>query len=165
MSFTLLRSSILITIYSFLAVAQTPAETSQEATMQALLKEVRALRLAIEQSNQIAPRIQIAVARMQAQEERVRNATRHLQEVRDKIADTESKRAKGEQLIKMFESQHDESDLNAFKAEAETLNSLEQQLRVQEADANAQLQREEGLLDEANNTLKAIERSLAERQQ
>src|SRR6266849_11081501 len=86
-----IRNLILLAIATYPAIAQ---QAPQDATIQALLKEVHALRLAMEQSNQTGPRIQIALARIQLQEERVRNATRQLQDARDKVADIQTRRAR-----------------------------------------------------------------------
>ncbi len=63
-----------------------------DVTLQSLLKEMHALRAALEQTNRVGPRIQIALARMQAQEERVRNATRELQQVRNQIPAVQGQR-------------------------------------------------------------------------
>src|SRR6266446_3931271 len=103
MQLPLIRSSIAVLLTSCFAIAQQPADRSQDATIQALLKEVHALRVALEQTNQIGPRIQIVLARIQMQEERVRNSTRQLQEVRDKVADIQTKRTEDADQIKQFE--------------------------------------------------------------
>jgi len=87
-------------------VAQRPADVSKDATIQALLKEVHALRVAMEQSNQIGPRIQIVLARIQLQEERVRNATRQLQDARDKVAESQTRKTEFADRIKQIESAH-----------------------------------------------------------
>ena len=175
MSLTLLRAGLLAGVSAILAAAQGQPETTQDSALQALLKEVRALRVAIEQSNRIAPRIQIVVARMQTQEERVRNASRRLQDVRDKLADTVSRRAKDAQNIKAIESQQSlvvdpnarkqfENDVAGFKSEDEALAAVEQQLRAQESEANAELTREQARLDEANDSLNALQRALSAQQ-
>ena len=49
--------------------------------------------MALEYSNQMGPKIQIALARMQLQEERVRNVTHLLQDARDGIASIQTNRA------------------------------------------------------------------------
>src|SRR2546430_14423384 len=87
-----IRLSIGVLLASSFATAQDPADTSRDAIVQALLKEVHALRIAMEHGTQIGPRIQIALARIQMQEERVRNATRQLQDVRDKLAEVQTRK-------------------------------------------------------------------------
>jgi hypothetical protein len=158
---------------SFAAAQQTGA--SQEAnTLQALLKEVHALRIALEQSNQIGPRIQIVLARIQLQEERVRIANRQLQDARDKVGDEKTRRATLEDRIKQFEAQQAhasdnnlrkqlEFDLTEMKAAVERSNVVEQQFRAREAEANSLLLTEQGRWNEANDALATIERLLAPR--
>ncbi len=141
-----IRCSIAVLLSSCLALAQEPANVSQEATIQALLKEVHALRVALEQSNQIGPRIQIVLARIQLQEERVRNATRQLQDARDKIAEIQTKGTESADRIKQFEAQQAQTvdpnvrkqmefDLIEMKAAIERLNTVDQQYRAKESEA------------------------------
>src|SRR5215472_4812988 len=86
MPFSWLRASLLALLISCFAVPV----AAQETTLETLLKEVRALRIAMERSNQIGPRIQIALARIQLQEERVRNATRQLDAARENLSHLEN---------------------------------------------------------------------------
>jgi hypothetical protein len=176
MQLTLIRSSFLVLLTSSAVVAQQPADVSQAATIQALLKEVHALRLALEQSNQIGPRIQIVLARIQLQEERVRIATRQLEDARDKAADIQTKRTENADRIKLIEAQQAQSvdsnakkqmefDLSEMKAGIERLSVLEQQFRAKEAEASSLLTAEQGRWNEANDMLKSIERALASTQQ
>jgi hypothetical protein len=176
MQLALIRSSIAVLLTSCFAVAQQPADVSQEATIQALLREVHALRLALEQSNQIGPRIQIVLARIQLQEERVRNATRQLQAARDKVAEIQTKRTENADRIKQVETVQVQTvdpiarkqmdfDLIEMKAAIERLNILEQQYRAKEAEANSLLLSEQARWNEANDMLTSIERALAPRQQ
>ncbi|MBI2680619.1 MAG: hypothetical protein HYX25_06380 [Candidatus Solibacter usitatus] len=57
------------------------AQDAQQSTLQAL-----------ERSNQLAPRIQIALARIQFQEERVRRATRRMETAHDEVANAQHRR-------------------------------------------------------------------------
>src|SRR5262245_50764521 len=66
------------------ARAQTPAPAG-DPTIQALLGEVRALRVAMEQMASAGPRIQLFTARLQLQETRVNNMIRRLDDVRDRL--------------------------------------------------------------------------------
>src|SRR5713101_3329534 len=65
------------------ARAQAPASDVQ--TLQALLTEVHQLRIALERSTQIAPRIQIAVERLKLQQEQVARVSRQLQDLRHEL--------------------------------------------------------------------------------
>jgi hypothetical protein len=174
MQLTLVRTSIAVLLTACFAAAQQAEGVSQDAPIQALLKEVRALRIAMEQSNQIGPRIQIVLARIQLQEERVRNATRQLQDARDKVADIQTRKATVADRMKQFETQQAQTvdqntrrqmelELNEMKAEIERANALEQQFRAREAEANSLLLTEQGRWNEANDQLTSIERALAPR--
>src|SRR6185369_17626856 len=69
------------------AGAQTAAPAaSGDPAIQALLAEVRALRVAMEQMASAGPRIQLFTARLQLQENRVNNMIRRLDTVRDSLA-------------------------------------------------------------------------------
>jgi len=171
MPIPLMRILLVALLTSSFAVAQEPA-ASQDATIQALLKEVHALRIALESSYQIGPKIQIALAKMQLQEERVRNATRQLQDARDKVADFQTKRASGVEHIKQLETQQAQIvdpiarkqmdlDLLEMKAQIDRLGILEQQARAKEAEANLLLSSEQARWNEANDLLTSIERMLA----
>ena len=56
--------------------------TTDKATIQALLVEVRQLRLAMERSSSLVPRIQLAAQRLQAQQDRVDRLSRELRDFR-----------------------------------------------------------------------------------
>ncbi len=153
---------------SSLALAQEP----QEATLQTLLKEVHALRIAMEHSNQIAPKVQIALARMQLQEERVRNANRQLQDARNRIRDFENKQAEISDRIKQTETQQAQTvdpntrkqmdlEIQVLNAELAQFSKLQEQTQVQEAEANSQLLNEQAKWNEVNDLLTSIERMLA----
>ena len=151
------------------------AQESQETTLQTLLKEVHALRIAMEHSNQIAPKVQIALARMQVQEERVRNANRQLQDARNRIRRalrikagrkwtiTWLNRRKPQQAQTVDPTTRKQMDLDiqASKAELAQLSKLEQQSQAQEAEANSQLLNEQAKWNEVNDLLTSIERMLA----
>jgi len=170
MPVTLIRGLLTAVLASSFAVAQEPA-ASHDETIQALLKEVHALRVALERNSQIGPKIQIALARMQLQEQRVRNATQHLQEIRDRTAEIQRKRTETAERIKQFETVQAETidpnarkqmdlDFSEMKAQVERLGTLEQQLREKEAEANSVLLGERTRWNEANDALTSIERML-----
>ena len=108
---------------------------------------------------------------MQLQEERVRNATHQVQDIRERIGDIQSKRTEGNDRVKQSEMQQSQTvDLNArkqmdldisvMKQELENLGALEQQLRAKEAEANSILLTEQARWNEANDLLTSIERIL-----
>ena len=173
---TIFLTSIMILLAPGLTRAQQPDAVSQDATIQALLKEVHALRLALEMNNKIGPRIQIAIARMQFEEQRVRDAIRQLQEARDRVSNLQRDHDELAARIKMFEAdQAQTTDPNARKQEelqlTEGKTALERfearlgDARAKEAEANTLLLNEQSRWSEASDALTSIERALAQPQQ
>src|SRR5579863_6289449 len=75
-----MKRILLLLSLGFTARAQNTSPDPQ--TLQALLTEVHQLRLALERSSQIAPRIQIAVERLKLQQDQVARTGRELEELR-----------------------------------------------------------------------------------
>jgi len=171
MPVALIRSLLAALLASTFAVAQ-ESGASQDAAIQALLKEVHAFRIALERNSQICPKIQITLARMQVQEERVPNATRQLREFRDKIADIQTKRADGANHIQQFENPAS-PDGRPERPEADRLGSIGNEgaigasrltgtttPRKGRGDEFATLERT-GQMERSNDSLIPIERMLA----
>jgi uncharacterized phage infection (PIP) family protein YhgE len=163
-----MRSLLAALLISSVALAQEPV---QDATLQTLLKEVHALRIALERSNQIGPKVQIALARMQLQEERVRNANRQLQDARDSLVHYQTKLAEIADHIKQVEARQTQTvdpkerkdmdlELLATKAQMGQLSTLEQQVRAKEAEASSLVLSEQAKWNEVNDLLTSIERML-----
>jgi chromosome segregation ATPase len=170
------RTLFLGLIAAGLVAAQQPVQPSQDATIQALLNEVHALRLALEQSNRIGPAVQIAVAQMQMMDERVRNAAKQLQDIRDKIAESNSRKTSLQAGIKQMETQEGqavdqnaksriEDNISSLKSALENQTAVVQQLQAKEADASSQLANEQNRWNEINDKLKTLELALAGPQQ
>lgn len=154
---------------SFPALAQQAAQP--DTTLQVLLNEVHALRIALEKSNQIGPRIQIALARMQFQEQRVRDAARQVEAARGEVINLQSTRTRLEDSIKTYENRQGqivdpatktamEQAVTSVKAELERLTAQEPQLRAREAEANSALSSEQAKWNEINDVLVSMERVL-----
>jgi predicted nucleic acid-binding Zn-ribbon protein len=169
-----LKTLVLIALsacFATIAAAQTASPPPQETTLQALLNEVRALRIALERSNQIAPRIQIALARMQFQQEHVRNGARQAESAHDEVSHLQLKRTEVTDNIKEVESRLNQSvdqnerkgmehEIAGLKAELERLNAQELQARTRESESSALLQTEQAKWVETNDQLAAMERAL-----
>ncbi len=147
--------------------AQTPNSTVEE-----LLKEVRALRLAIERTNQIGPQVQIALARMQAQEERVRAANNRFQDARERLSSVQSRRADlGDNLKRLEAMQNETTDpgtrkeyeakMTQSKIEMDMLGTQEQRLRGMESDAQIAASSEQARWNQADDQLRSLEKLLA----
>src|SRR5262245_26007144 len=82
----------------------TPRQGSQEDVLPALLVEVRGLRAAMEQMASAGPRVQLALGRVQLQEQRVNNLLRRIDESRGHLADAQRDYEAMQQRIRGLEA-------------------------------------------------------------
>jgi hypothetical protein len=147
------------------------AQTSSEATIQALLAEVRQLRLALERSAVLAPRIQVTLQRMQIQQDSVSRASRELEDVRAILSKSAAEEANLSVRIKDAElnaaREQDPGRRKELEADVSAMKSLIEQQRARDSQALARvsemagrLQSEQARLDELNNHLNTMERML-----
>jgi chromosome segregation ATPase len=112
----------------------------------ALLTEVRSLRVAMEQMASAGPRVQLALGRLQLQEQRVTTIIRRLETTRSAIAEAERQLEQNRQQLKVFESAVPDT------AEAKQLEHMTEQFKSALAVVTANLQRlqadEAGILQE-----------------
>src|SRR5215831_12171359 len=80
-----MKLTVLFVAISLAASAQTPPAQSDSSVIQALLSEVHQLRLAIERTNSIGPRIQLAVERVRIQQQVVTRLSDQLEAVRNDL--------------------------------------------------------------------------------
>ncbi len=126
--------------------AQAPASDAQ--TLQALLTEVHQLRIALERSTQIAPRIQIAVEdRNRETQPRIQQRLEHVSSAAAAIADPQQR--KDYDLV-----------LKEVKLQSEQAEKSLQQMQVREGELASQLQFEQARLTELNDRLDQMERAL-----
>src|SRR5437773_12516810 len=78
-------ASVGLTFAALMAVGATPQNPSSGDTMTALLAEVHALRLAMEQSASIAPRVQLTLARLNIEEQRIAQLAGQLDQARREL--------------------------------------------------------------------------------
>jgi chromosome segregation ATPase len=117
------------------ATAQTaPSQGPADPTIQALLVEVRALRVAMEQLASAGPRIQLFTSRLQLQETRINNMIRRLDGIRDQLSVMRADLASAEQSQKAME---DRLSSAALADNSEERIALTQQLPEQKRHAGA----------------------------
>ena len=144
--------------------------------LQALLKELRELRIAIEGANLIAYRAQITLERMKFQQTRVDRVAQQLEEAREDLSGADAARQQLVERIRELETQvraeRDDERRQQFETELKDAKvSLEQQvekgtqLQERQAQLNAQLQVEQTRLDELLQRLKALESDMEPRRQ
>jgi valyl-tRNA synthetase len=167
------RSACLILMFSIIPVAalgQTAPTDSQ--TLQAILSEIRQLRHDLQTSNAMAARAQIALYRLQREDEAVAHATQRVSDARSRVTQLEEARNNKAQDIKQIRAAMNRSDnpnaprefeetvLPQLTSELERLQKQEQQARAEQIEAEQQLRDEQtrlaglnDLLDRYNNAL------------
>ena len=167
----LLQLAILALLSALAQATPASAQTANpdSATMQALLSEVRQLRLTVEKSLSLAPRMQLLLQRAQLQDQKVARITQQLDEVRKQIGvETARQTSANDRLAKIEQDISNEADATRRKQLEDVRASLkmvagngpDQQLRARESEIANSLQTEQAILDEINGKLDTIERQL-----
>jgi uncharacterized coiled-coil protein SlyX len=136
-----------------------------------LLIEVRALRIAMERAATVGARIQLLVARMQLQEQRIAELSRRSTAIRDDITRADEGMASMAGEIKRLESYLDrglpaeerpqvERQVEVLKAQLAITEKRRQDLVNEEALLSQQLTADQGRWADVNNQLDELERSL-----
>lgn len=139
--------------------------------MQALLNEVRQLRIAIQRSNLNTYHAQVTLERLRIQQQSVDRLNEKLGEVRERIAKAKIDQAQLPEHLRTVESKLSqetdpakrrelENTQNQLKFESERLTQLETQGREMEAQLNGQLQTEQAKLNELNDRLDILQKEL-----
>jgi hypothetical protein len=160
--------SLFIAAQAFTKSVAQPVQSDQ--TLQALLSEVRQLRLAIQRANLNTYYAQITTERMKLQQQRVDRLTAQLGEARNQLAGTRKELAgkaaalKGNEMGLAQETASERADRERYgqrlKAELDELAQKEQHEQAVETQLNAQLQLEQIKLTEFNERLDKLEREL-----
>ena len=147
------------------------AQSSECSVIQALLSEVHQLRLALERSSTIAPRIQIAVERVKIQQETVARLSKQLEDVQLEFAREQASRENQGEQVKILERHMTETVdpverkrleqfTDTFQAQSQALQKVLQSIQAREADVTSRLRSEQATLDGLNDRLNQIEREL-----
>lgn len=158
------------------AAAQSPRAQDGDV-LNALLVEVRGLRQAMQDMASAGPRVQLALGRLQLQEQRLGAMIRRAETLRDAIASLERDNAeKGGQLAALenaFKGGNptmSESDrgmlpemLTSLKGSVAAGAAELQRLQAEEAYLQQQIGLEQGRWDQINGNLEELERALSRR--
>lgn len=137
-----------------------------------LLTEVRALRIAMERSATVGARIQLLVARVQLQEQRIAELTRRAIAVRDELSRVDGGIANYGSEIKRMEGALDrgivdpkdraqlEGQLEYMKIQAALPEKRRQDLLAEESLLSQQMAADQGRWTDVNSQLDELERSL-----
>ena len=149
-----------------------PAARAQSPdVLGALLVEVRGLRVAMEQMASAGPRVQLATARLQLQEQRVNALLRRLDDVRANIRNTEEEIASMSAQYRQFEQAvgdvpnraEVEQELKSRKAAMTRRGADLQRLQVEEAQAGQEIAIEQARWNDINQRLDELDRALTRR--
>jgi hypothetical protein len=160
------------------ARAQQPASaetTTDRATIQALLAEVRQLRMAIERSTSILPRINLAAQRYQMQQDRVDRLSRELRDVQNQASQQAAERDRLAGTLKRIEADSSEARDPAQRKEfeeakrqltfeIEQVAARERARQAQEIELLSQLQTERTNLSFFSDQLNALDKALQQQQ-
>jgi chromosome segregation ATPase len=144
----------------------------QPDVLASLLAEVKGLRAAMEQMASAGPRIQLALGRLELQEQRVATLVRRLDDVRSQLREVEGATQETARKISEVEEALREShpapqvreleqQLAAMKAQNGMAATAYQRLTAEEAAVAAELATEQGRWSEINQRLEELERTLA----
>jgi chromosome segregation ATPase len=158
--------SLALAVAASTQTAPPPGDTLAE-----LLKEVRALRVAMEQPLAVTPRVQLALARLTLQEQRTAQIGAQLDQVRRQLAEATLESAKMadalEDVEKMLQTAIEEPQKRGLELERSGLKrrltaqaALEQQLRARESEVAQSLGSEQVRWMELNARLDELERLL-----
>ncbi|SRR6266478_579572 len=154
------------------ALSQTPPTDSQ--TLQAILAELRQLHHDLQASSAMAARAQIALYRLQRENEAVARAMQRVSDARSRVTQLEDARSHKAQDIEQDRAMANHSDapndrqnfeevvLPRLKSELELLQKQEQQARAEQAEAEQQLRDEQIRLDGLNDLLDRYNNALEE---
>jgi chromosome segregation ATPase len=167
----MLRRWLLLAVCLFVVPSVAFAQARTDDPIRELLTEVKLLRQALERASTVGTRIQLLVARVQLQEQRIGDLSRRLDGVRSELRDVERElNVMSPQVTAMQEAAQaeDPNDRRAAEQAAATLNSqleaLErrrQELTGEEGLLSQQIAAEQGRWIEFNNRLEELEKALA----
>lgn len=168
----MMRGCLLLTVMLVAVPSTAMAQASRaDDPIRELLSEVRLLRQALERASTVGTRIQLLVARVQLQEQRIGDLSRRLDSVRAELRDVEREsNGLAPQVAAMQESTQAEDPQERRAAEqaaamlnsqVETLERRRQELSGEEGLLAQQIAAEQGRWTDFNNRLEQLERSLA----
>jgi chromosome segregation ATPase len=150
--------------------AQAPAG-GQTDVLAALLTEVRGLRAAMEQMAAAGPRVQLALGRLQLQEQRVNTLVRRLEAVRTNLSAAQREHDAAASRVRDVEKAREAVDPSERKEAEMVFPHLQralaqaagevQRLLAEESALNVDISGEQARWSDINRRLEELERSLA----
>jgi chromosome segregation ATPase len=155
------------------AGGQTSQQPNQD-TLGALLVEVRGLRSAIEQMASVGPSIQLAMGRLQLQEQRINTLVRRADSLRDTLVAAHKQTGELQDRLRNVQRELEDnpeaqrrSQLQALMADLKQqlarATAEIQRLQTEEADVASQVASEQARWAEINQRLEELDRALTRR--
>ena len=168
--------AVVTTLVALVTVSRIAArEQAAPATdvLPQLLTEVRGLRAAMEQMAASGPRVQLALGRLQLQEQRVNTLLRRLDEIRTELNQAQSEQEMQQQQMKVFGAAIEKADspdreqagqmADHFKAALAAVAKRVQRLQDDEMATSQMLGAEQARWGDINRSVQELERSLDRR--
>lgn len=144
---------------------------SGQDVMQALLQEVKQLRLALQKSVSFGPRVQLAFQRFSFQDQKVKTLSDQLTELRSQLSHIDDQATQDTEQLNILETlinqETDAGKKHAFSKELADRQRLirerissERDLRLREADLARMLDEERTRLDDLRRKLDELDREL-----
>ena len=164
------RTTAMLTLVAALALPAAAQTTSPDtATLQALLSEVRQLRLALERSASMGPKMQLTLQRVQMQQQKLQSVSLELDAVRREINGLAGPSKRAAAQIPIVEqalasesnpAQRKELEIQLAAVKDVAGRQVDPQLLAHESELASSVRVEQAVLDELNEKLNAIERLL-----
>ena len=166
----MLRGCLLLTVCLFAVPSAAAAQVRADDPIRELLAEVKLLRQALERASTTGTRIQLLVARVQLQEQRIGELSRRLDSVRSELRNVEREATMmAPQVTAMQEAVQTEDPNDRQSAEeaaamlasqVESLERRRQELASEEGYLSQQITAEQGRWADFNNRLEELEKTL-----
>lgn len=165
----------ILLVFGVSMAAQTARAPQEPDVLGSLLVEVRGLRQAMERVASAGPQVQLALGRLQLQEQRINTMIRRLESVRDSVAaaekahiDVQSELGRMEHAAKGASVPEPEREaianmLGALKRRAAASAADVQRLQGEAAQLEQQIATEQARWADINRTLEELERVLGKR--
>jgi len=173
MRFAFAIAVLSMTLMPSRALAQAAAPPPQRDVLLELLAEVRGLRQDMERAATVGARIQLLVARVQLQEQRIAELSRRLTAVRDEMSTLDSQAGGLQSQVAMFEKagvntnapaeerNQMEQMIQGFKSQVATFEKRRLDLANEESLLMQQIAADQGRWSDVNSQLDDLERTLA----
>jgi len=167
-----IAAAVLLAVFTFGPFVASQTVSSNQDTLAALLVEVRGLRAAMEQMASVGPSIQLAMGRLQLQEQRISTLVRRADSLRDALV--AAHKHTGELQDQVGNAQRElegntepqrrselQGVLPLLKQELARATAEIQRLQTEESEAAGQVASEQGRWGEINQRLEELDRTLA----